>query len=272
MDGHLFLRNKFLKIAVLTMTYKDYPALKRWVQHFGSLFGKSNLYVVSHGADKNHADIALGCNILSLPRDNMKRFDFVRATKLANIRRRIQSNYDIVFQVDADELLFFDSRYEFKRGDEAVFAIGMNVYPEGGRFSGHFSKAVATWGKNTLRRHGVQFQNEHCYVPEVARGLYLVHTKYFDVDELVATNAVRKEITNRFEDSVSALTWKNPTKMTLRKFAEFEDLPWGEWDEEADRLFKYIANNPRHIPDSRIVAAPHLESDKRVKLPTWISF
>jgi hypothetical protein len=261
-----------MKMAAMTMVYQDYQALTRWVKHFGGLFGNENLYVISHGGDDKHDEIAEGCNMMQLPRNDMKRFDFVRSRKLANIRRRIEDAYDVVFQLDADELLFFDPRHTFTISGEAVFALGMNVYPEGVRFSGHFSKAVATWGENTLNRHGVQFPCERDYVPEVSRGLYLVHTKYTYIDELIATNLVRKNIVDNDVESVTDFTWKNPQKTALRRFAELETLPWGEWDDEVERLFQTIVTQPKVLANARTVVAPHYESDARVNLPEWIRF
>jgi hypothetical protein len=55
--------------GAMTMVYKDYYFLKRWVDYYGRQFGREHLYVLSHGGDPEHDRICEGANVIRLPRD-----------------------------------------------------------------------------------------------------------------------------------------------------------------------------------------------------------
>ena len=55
--------------GALTMAYKDYYFLQRWVDYYGRQFGREHLYVLSHGGDPEHDRICEGANVIRLPRE-----------------------------------------------------------------------------------------------------------------------------------------------------------------------------------------------------------
>jgi hypothetical protein len=55
--------------GAMTMVYKDYYFLQRWVDYYGRQFGREHLYVLSHGGDPEHDRICEGANVIHLPRD-----------------------------------------------------------------------------------------------------------------------------------------------------------------------------------------------------------
>ena len=258
-----------MKFAALTMVYRDYPALQRWVEHFGALFGRENLYVVSHGGDPEHDKIAQGCNIIFMPRDDLKRFDMRRAMKLADIRRGIEIDYDAVFQTDADELLFFRPDFKFNPDGRAMFAIGMQAFPDGFFFSSRFCKAVATWGESRLHLHGVRLESEPLYTPNLTQGLFLLHTKYYDVDALAASNVVRSEVANGAPGQVETASWRRPLKQSLKDFDIFEKLPWGDWNAELADFNNTILTKWRVLPCGQTISLHRYRSSCRLRLPEW---
>ncbi len=255
-----------MKFAALTMVYRDYPALRRWVDHFGGLFGRGNLYVVSHGGDPEHDKIADGCNIIVMPRDDLKRFDAVRSMKIANIRRNIEADYDAVFQTDADELLFFRPNFKLHADGRAIFAIGMDAFPDGFIFHSRFCKAVATWGRNKLRSHGVWLDRDPPYTPQLTDGLFLVHTKYYDIDALAVSNVVRSEVANGAPGQVSTESWRKPLKISMNRFADYESR---EWDGALTDFRNVMRNNWRVLRSGKIITTKLHSSPCRVRLPEW---
>ena len=258
-----------MKFAALTMVYRDYPALRRWVDHFGGLFGRQNLYVVSHGGDPEHDKIAHGCNIIFMPRDDLKRFDLKRGIKMAAIRRCIEADYDAVFQTYADELLFFRPDFQFNPDGRAIFAIGMQAFPDGFFFSSRFCKAVAAWGGNRLHLHGVRLQSEPLYTPNLTPGLFLVHTKYYDVDALAASNEVRSEVANGAPGQVDTASWRKPLKISLEHIKVYEKRAWGDWDVALAEFCNAMPAKWRVMPCGKTIAAKTHRSPCRVRLPEW---
>ncbi len=95
--------------GAITMAYKDYPFLQRWVDHYGKQFGREHLYVLSHGGDPEHARIAEGCNVVRLPRDpQMFRLDRRRWNFLSQFASGMLRYYNWLFVGDVDEVVILD--------------------------------------------------------------------------------------------------------------------------------------------------------------------
>ena len=60
-----------MKLAFLTMVWRDYWLLSKWVDHNSQHVPKSQLYVINHGGDPKVAEIAAGCNVIDIPRDDV---------------------------------------------------------------------------------------------------------------------------------------------------------------------------------------------------------
>lgn len=189
---------------------------------------------------------------------------------LWDFRRTIEDRHDIVWQMDTDELLFQDPATPLALPKRAAFALGLNLFPSGGRFSGQYSKAVATWGSSKLRRHGVQLEGWKSYRPEVVPGLFLVHTKYSDAEALRTANETRREIARGSEGGLPGLVWRHAEATAARHIATTSNLPLGRWDAEVARLTLLLKTRYRTLPNSRSILPPHYQSGVRVTPPSWI--
>ncbi|MFB2595825.1 glycosyltransferase family 2 protein [Paracoccus sp. p4-l81] len=93
----------------MTMVYQDYMFLERFVDYYAAQIGRDNIYVISHGNDPRHRDIADGCNILSFPRDpQINAFDRRRWTALSSFASGLSQFYRWVITSDVDEFVLLD--------------------------------------------------------------------------------------------------------------------------------------------------------------------
>jgi hypothetical protein len=98
-----------ISCGAITMAYKDYFFLDRWVRHYGAQFGREHLYVLSHGGDPEHDRIAEGCNVIRLPRDpTMFRLDRRRWGFLSQFASGMVRYYNWIFVGDVDEVVIVD--------------------------------------------------------------------------------------------------------------------------------------------------------------------
>lgn len=94
--------------AAVTMVYKSYHFLEKWVDYYGGQFGKSNLFIISHGGDSRHDEICAGCNLVRVPRKFEVDFDEMRWHFLSNFTSGLLSFYAKVLCVDCDEFVVVD--------------------------------------------------------------------------------------------------------------------------------------------------------------------
>ena len=59
------------RLAFLTMVWRDYWLLEKWIAHNVRLVGKRDLFVINHGGDPRVDEIANGCNVIHVPRDGV---------------------------------------------------------------------------------------------------------------------------------------------------------------------------------------------------------
>ena len=55
------------RTAILTICRDDEFLLKRFIQYYGTLFGKRNIYIISHGDEEMVRDVGAGCSIFPVP-------------------------------------------------------------------------------------------------------------------------------------------------------------------------------------------------------------
>ena len=192
-----------MRIAAVTMVYQGYGTLKRWCAHYGELVGEENLYIVSHGDDPVHRQIASRSNVIGIPRTGLERFDRDRHTALNNLASFLETYVDVVMRVDVDELVFVDpdlhsdlsSCLSSVEGD-AWFGLGLNVYAKlddepldlTRRYSEQrqlsvvdpmYSKAVAGRNGMFIGFHGAKDPvNNDSSRMVLPRGLYLAHVRH----------------------------------------------------------------------------------------------
>lgn len=96
------------KCAALTMAWRSYDFLKKWIAHYEGEFGRENLFIVSHGGDEKHARIGAGCNIINVPRQIDEDIEVMRWRSLTGLVRMLGEYYKVVLVSDSDEYMHVD--------------------------------------------------------------------------------------------------------------------------------------------------------------------
>lgn len=95
--------------AAITMVRGDGFFLRRWVDYYGSLFGRQHLYVMSHGNAPEVRAIAEGCNVVNIPFDpTREKFDRRRWEMLSFFTCGLLRYHNWVVCGDVDELVVPD--------------------------------------------------------------------------------------------------------------------------------------------------------------------
>lgn len=96
-------------MAAMTMVGGDHFFLKRWVKYYGKHLGRENLYILSHGGDPEHKEIAKGCNIIYLPYDATRYcFNQRRWQMLSLFASGFTRYYNWILTGDVDEIVVVD--------------------------------------------------------------------------------------------------------------------------------------------------------------------
>jgi hypothetical protein len=127
-----------MKLAFLTMVWRDYWLLEKWVAHNAALVPRRQLYVVNHGDDPEVDRIASGCNVIHVPRDGVT-LDLTRRRwdLLGGIANGLLAFFDRVVCTDVDELLVYAgpkpslTRHlaEAEVDADALSPVGLNLIP-----------------------------------------------------------------------------------------------------------------------------------------------
>lgn len=214
-----------MRAAVMTMVRNEAAALPRWIRHYGGQVGHDALVVLDDQSDDG-STTGLGVTVLSLParatgrrperRRQASKYDppAFRKTGLANkFADALLEIYDVVIFTDVDELLIPDPRrygaltdYLDAHADIDVLApIGLNLTHvptlepplDANRpllAQRRFVKVVPNMCKPAVKRiparwtagtHGCEKRYS------VHRDLFLIHTKFADYAELMATHEQR---------------------------------------------------------------------------------
>jgi len=272
-----------MKIAAITMVYKDYWALARWYDHYGKLLGPENLYIVAHGRDDEVSRICPDASVTVIPRDNLEGFDQQRAKFLNQFKDALCVFYDRVIRTDTDELIVLDPErfgsfadvFDAHRGP-AVFALGLDVVEENGAhwavFNSHYSKAWTARAGMQLLLHGVRVNahklaNMQFVMP---KGVYLVHLKYANAAALDAANTVRQDVANRPGKGLPGLAWQEPEKIGDKFLSSVRALPEATWEEARDAAYKVIANRPKRDEKFKVVRPKFFKPVSKARPPAWI--
>ncbi|WP_170549921.1 glycosyltransferase family 2 protein [Ruegeria atlantica] len=219
-----------MKIAALTMVYRDYEMLARWCDYYGDMLGRENLFIVSHGADPRHREIAQGCNCITVPREPVANFDTWRFEMLHRFVQFLSSSYEWVIRTDSDEFIVADRAYGtvpeiLQRQDVPfAFALGLEVFQHEsekeltpdpitaqrryGLVLARYSKAFAVRNGMRLENHGVHInpRGSSSYTVNMPEGLYLLHMR-------MCSNAVHQAHRDRKIMMKNApRSWKNLDK------------------------------------------------------------
>ena len=210
--------------AAVTMVRDDAFFLKAWLRHYGETLGRENCYIVNHGRGTEVAELAAGCNVIGIPGNPHKNFDMKRWRLLNNLVHGLRSYYDHVIVGDVDELVIVDPaagqgllafledqpirRVLTPVGLEVIHRIDVEDKPVTDRIIGprrhvrlapHYSKPCVVSLGTKIARGGHFTQASKLFTPEP---LYLLHLKFCDFSNYVATMNARNDVTAQTGASV----------------------------------------------------------------------
>lgn len=284
-----------MKIAALTMVYRDYWALEQWYAHYGQHLGFDNLFVVAHGHDPKVAEICPKASIVTVPREDLEWFDRIRANLLNGITSGLNQIYDWVIRTDTDELICLDpalhagfADFFSKCTEDAVFALGFDIIQRetdtdltagqsvfeartGAVFGGAYSKAFAVCDNTQLFLHGVKLPRKHLadYPFQLPRGVYLAHVKFANIDALAASNAHRVEIAAIEAKGMPGGMWRKADVYSEARFNWIEQHPELEWTEAEAKAYTTILETHKRMPKGNVLRAASLQFDFKTTLPDW---
>lgn len=120
-------------LAAVTMVWRDYWYLEKWVAYYAAQLGRENVYILSHGADPEIDRIGQGCNVIAILRDGLHQsFDYARWRMLSDFSAMLTQFYERIIVSDCDELLMtVDGRplveYPFAFEENSAGAVGFNL-------------------------------------------------------------------------------------------------------------------------------------------------
>lgn len=129
-----------MKLAFVTMVWRDYWLLEKWVSHNARYVDKKNLYVLNHGGDPRIEEIAAGCNVIHIPREELTiDLDRRRWDLLGGVTNGLLAFYDRVVCTDVDELIVYtgagrlqDHLAACPDDTAALSPVGLNLIPSDG--------------------------------------------------------------------------------------------------------------------------------------------
>ena len=197
------------------MVWKEDFFLRLWVRYYGGLVGKANLFVISHGQDDRTAEIAEGCNLVVIPRDEPDaHFDETRWEMLSDFASGLTRYYDHVIVSDVDELIIsLDGQPLTSRltaiSDPVTAPAGYEIVPEHdteidedqpilsqcfkGVLSATYSKPCILSAPARLSAGGHGSKTRPVIDPELA----LLHLRFLNTREQVERRKHRKAIADQ---------------------------------------------------------------------------
>jgi len=205
-----------MKVAALTMVYRDHWFLKRWISHYGGALSEENLFIVSHGDEKPIRKIARNSNVIGIVRETAGDFDVLRWNLLNDILKVLLKQYDCVIIGDVDELIVPDPRFGHSLVDAlktrgatpASFITGMEIVqaPQDqpmddtqpilaqrrtGHWNWRYTKASVVYEPCVVGR-GAHFMWNSSY--HNAENLLLFHMKFANLADYASVLASREDI------------------------------------------------------------------------------
>lgn len=234
-------------VAVMTMVRNEKVMLPRWLAHYGTLVGRSNLIVVDD-ATTDGSTTGLDVTVLRLPPSSGEtaHFDAQRAGMVSALGTALLHYADVVIYVDADEFLVIDPDVYESFGDfltsteQAAFVapLGVNlVHVESLEApfipqqpileQRRYVKFVPAMCKPVVRRQararwtpGFHGASERYAVDT---GILLVHTKFMDSDLAARSQRVRHE---RWQQGMGQTSsWRMPVGRFRQSYRDWSAAP-----------------------------------------------
>lgn len=256
--------------------------LRRWLEHYDGLIGRENLYIVSHGNDPKHREIAEGANVLGLPRTGLDTFERTRNFALNDFMRGLEKYYDAIIRADVDEFVFVDPAVHESIGAalgsvdaDAWFAVGFNIFgdPEDKPVERHqkvsearsrcvmsdlYSKAFAVRNGIFLGFHGARdFHRKDASRMALPKGVYLAHLKFAGTLEEDGQDA----------GQIAAFPTTDPH--SLRIIREASDLPTLDTETALDEAYTHFSQGFGHWKRNKphLFVVPRLTPTTEFRLP-----
>lgn len=187
-------------LAAVTMVWRDYWYLEKWVAYYTTQLGPENVYILSHGADPEIDRIGQRCNVIAILRDGLHQsFDYARWRMLSDFSAMLTQFYDRVIVADCDELLvtadgsaLLDYKFDFE--ENAAGAVGFNLVATQGSdqetlfspdkfclFEVPYSKPCLVQRRVSFGTGGHGVMNDSF---DLLPGLFNMHFHYGNLDEL----------------------------------------------------------------------------------------
>ena len=268
-------------VGAMTMVYKDYYFLQRWVDYYGRQIGREHLYILSHGGDPEHDRICEGANVIRVPRDptmqwlDRRRWNFCSKFSAGLLRYYnwfIVNDVDEVVIVDPDvapDLATYLGRYnDPKTAPASLSPLGVELVhnPEAEPepladdqpilSRRRVFRANANYSKPCLLRKETGFTaggHANSHQPRVLDPhLYLIHLRFFDYDMVTERLRGRKELRSIISEANGTAgpgkAWSNDleTFLTLSKgVATREDV-------ELPAFRNKMIEGQQHLHDGKV--------------------
>ncbi|AAV95846.1 hypothetical protein SPO2598 [Ruegeria pomeroyi DSS-3] len=195
--------------AVVTICRDDAYFLTRFVQYYGGLFGRNNLYIISHGDEPLVRELAQGCNIFPVPAIETSQFTMLHWRTKNHLKNALRQWYKHVLVCDVDEFVVVDPATGMNLRTWLDDAPGRTVYTAmgleivhlrdrekddiGGGILGprrhaqvalHYAKPCIVSRPAKIGRGGHYAEYEKLNMPDF---LYMFHMKYCDYGLYVET-------------------------------------------------------------------------------------
>lgn len=290
-----------MKLAFITMVWRDYWLLEKWVSHNAQYVDKKSLYVLNHGGDPKIDQIAAGCNVINIPRAELTiDLDRRRWDLLGGITNGLLSFYDRVICTDVDELIAYvgpkaslqDHLADSAAQTVALSPVGLNLIPSDGVLdlnggevlvahpqailSAKYTKPCVVRSRvvYTIGGHGL-VRGQFTIDPEIL----LFHLHYVTPDyadrmaerkEIVAQSKAHNDSSN---DPANVgkrfwINWSDPAMIREKEFAHFakaSDVEVADGFDECARILNGAIKNDgkKTVVDHAVMA----KDPRRVLIP-----
>lgn len=292
-----------MKLAFVTMVWRDYWLLEKWVSHNARYVDKKALYVLNHGGDPKIEEIAAGCNVINIPREELTiDLDRRRWDLLGGVTNGFLAFYDRVVCTDVDELIVYvgdkgslqDHLASSQADTIALSPVGLNLIPSEGEvdlsqgvlhahpqaiLSAKYTKPciVKARAVYTIGGHGL-VRGKFTIDPE----LLLFHLHYVTPD-YAQRMAERQEIVeqskahNARSDQPADvgkrfwINWSDPAMIREKEFGHFAratEVPVDRGFEECARILRSAikSDGKKTVVDHGVMA----KDPRRVTLPVGL--
>ncbi|NJM84175.1 MAG: hypothetical protein HC844_18550 [Tabrizicola sp.] len=245
----------------MTMVHREEAYLALWLKHYEPMFGRENLYILTHGGDPRIVEMAAGCRLVYLPRLSVDgRFNINRFGLLNAYANFLVAQYDGVVAGDVDELVFVDPALgisftdfaeEHRKSAEVLWVFGLNLFERRGDGPLEEGKPVLAQRRHARCEHDyckplVVFKNPEWTVgyhsamatPVLPTGLYMVHLHHF-------SRALTEQIAEQRQETLA----ENPQILDSRAFRK---RWWGQRMGLSRQYLKNMSAKPVEDLDDRI--------------------